>query len=146
MLVQVVRIASAILLLAIGGIHLALVLTGTGGVLGLLFILNAVAGTALAAGMLLLRGRLLAYSSVLGLLFSLASLLALLLALTVGLFGITERWTTALVPETVLVDAVAAIALAIAVKVDAVRGRARSKAVPPEVEPTTGRPSPRQRS
>jgi hypothetical protein len=114
MLVWVVRIASAALLLAIGGIHLFLVLDGTGGILGVMFVLNAVAGVALAAGMLLLRGRLLLLDTVLGLLFSVASLLALLLALTVSLFGITEKWTRTLVPQTVAVDAVAAVVLAIA--------------------------------
>src|SRR5437763_5405515 len=97
MLVWVVRIASAALLLAIGGIHLFLVIDGTGGILGLMFSLNAVAGIALAAGMLLLRDRFLMVDTVLGLLFAIASLLALLLALTVSLFGITEKWTHPLV-------------------------------------------------
>src|SRR4051812_39421824 len=114
MLVWVVRIVSALLLLAIGGIHLFLVIDGTGGILGVMFVLNAVAGIALAAGMLLLRGRLLMLGTLLGLLFSIASLLALLLALTIGLFGITEKWTTALVPQTVVIDALAVVVLAIA--------------------------------
>jgi hypothetical protein len=114
MVVRVVRIASAIVLLAIGGIHLFLVLDGTGGILGLMFVLNGLAGIGLAAGLLLLRGRLLLLDMVLGLLFSIASLLALLLALTVGLFGITERWTRPLVPQTVVVDSVAVVVLAIA--------------------------------
>jgi hypothetical protein len=113
MLVWVVRIASAILLLAIGGIHLFLVLTGTGGILGVMFVLNAIAGIALAVGMLVLRGRLLMLGTVAGLLFSIASLVALLLALTVSLFGITERWTRPLVPQTVAVDSVAVVVLAI---------------------------------
>jgi hypothetical protein len=112
MLVRLARTASAVLLLAIGGIHLFLVLTGTGGVLGVLFVLNAVAGAALAAGMLLLRDRLLMLDTVLGLLFSFASLLALLLALTIGLFGITEEWGRPLVLQTVVVDAVAVVVLA----------------------------------
>jgi hypothetical protein len=113
MRVWVVRIASAILLLAIGGIHLFLVANGTGGILGVMFVLNGIAGVALAAGMLLLRGRLLMLGTLLGLLFSVASLLALLLALTIGLFGITEKWTTALVPQTVVIDAIAVVVLAI---------------------------------
>jgi hypothetical protein len=114
MLVRVVRVASAILLAGIGGIHLFLVLTGTGGILGLMFVMNAVAGVALAVGMLLLRGRLLLLDTVLGLLFSVASLLALLLALTVSLFGITERWSRPLVPQTVVIDSVAVVVLAVA--------------------------------
>jgi hypothetical protein len=114
MFVKVCQIASAVLLLAIAGIHLFLVFDGVGGVLGVLFVLNAVAGLALAIGMLALRGRLLLLGAVLGLLFSIGSLLALMLALTVGLFGIREVWTFTLVPQTVVVDALAVVVLAIA--------------------------------
>lgn len=117
MLVRVVRIASAILLLTIGGIHLFLVFDGVGGLLGVMFVLNAIAGVVLAAGMLLLRGRLLALGAVAGLLFATASLLALLLALTVGLFGIREVWSFTLVPQTVVVDSVAIVVLAVATAV-----------------------------
>jgi hypothetical protein len=117
MLVKALRIASAILLLAIGGIHLFLVLDGVGGILGVMFVLNGIAGVVLAAGMLLLRGRLLALDAVGGLLFAIASLLALLLALTVGLFGIHEVWSFTLVPQTVVVDSVAIVVLAIATAV-----------------------------
>lgn len=59
------------------------------------------------------RGRLVKVTTVLGLLFIIASLLALVLALTVGLFGITEVWTFTLVPETVVIDAVGVVLLAI---------------------------------
>jgi hypothetical protein len=107
------RILSAIVLLAIGGIHLFLVFDGVGGLLGVLFVLNAIAGIVLAIGMLVLRGRLLKVATVLSLLFTIASLLALLLALTVGLFGITETWTFTLVPQTVVVDAIGVVVLAI---------------------------------
>ena len=112
--VRILRIVAAVLLLAIGGIHLFLVLDGVGGILGVLFVLNGVAGAALAIGLLVLRGRRLLAAAVLGLLFAVASLAALLLALTVGLFGITETWTFTLVPETVVVDAVAVVVLAAA--------------------------------
>jgi hypothetical protein len=107
------RILSAILLLAVGGIHLFLVFDGVGGTLGVLFVLNAVAGIVLAIAMLVLRGRLLKLATVLGLLFLIASLASLLLALTVGLFGITEVWTFTLVPQTVVVDAIGVVVLAI---------------------------------
>jgi hypothetical protein len=112
MFTRTLRIASAILLLAIGGIHLFLVLDGAGGLLVAPFLLNGVAGIVLAVGMLILRGRLLLLATVAGLLFAIASLLALVLALTVGLFGIHEHWTFILVPQTVIVDAVAIIVLA----------------------------------
>jgi hypothetical protein len=109
-----IRILGAIILLAIGGIHLFLVFDGVGGVLGVLFILNAIAGIVLAIGMLALHGRLLKLATVLGLLFVIASLLALVLALTVGLFGITETWSFTLVPETIVVDAIGVVVLAVA--------------------------------
>ena len=109
----ILRILSAILLLAVAGIHLFLVFDGVGGTLGVLFVLNAVAGLVLAIGMLVLRGRLLRLATVLGLLFLIASLASLLLALTVGLFGITEVWTFTLVPQTVVVDAIGIVVLAI---------------------------------
>ena len=109
----ILRILSGILLLAVGGIHLFLVFDGVGGTLGVLFVLNAIAGIVLAIGMFVLRGRLLKLATVLGLLFLLASLASLLLALTVGLFGITEVWTFTLVPQTVVVDAIGIVVLAI---------------------------------
>jgi hypothetical protein len=112
-LLRVMRIVSAIVLFAIGGIHLFLVFDGVGGALGVSFILNAIAGIVLGIGMLILRGRLLQIAAILSLLFIIASLLALLLALTVGLFGITESWSFTLVPETVVVEAIGIVVLAI---------------------------------
>jgi hypothetical protein len=113
-LLRVMRILSAIVLFAIAGIHLFLVFDGVGGVLGVLFILNAVAGIVLGIGMLILHNRLLKLATVLGLLFAIASLLSLVLALTVGLFGITETWDFTLVPQTVVVDAIGIVVLAVA--------------------------------
>ncbi|HKT56147.1 MAG TPA: hypothetical protein VJR25_05190 [Microbacterium sp.] len=110
----VMRILSAIVLLAIASIHLFLVFHGVGGVLGVLFVLNGVAALVLTIGMLTLRGRWLQIASVLSLLFVIATLAALLLALTVGLFGIVEVWTFILVPQTVVVESVGIVVLAIA--------------------------------
>jgi hypothetical protein len=120
----ILRILSAIALLAVAGIHLFLRFDGTGGILGVLFILNGIAGIVLAIGMLALRGRLLTLATVLSLLFLLASLASLLLALTVGLFGIHEVWTYTLVPQTVIVDAVGVVVLAITT-IAALRGSSR---------------------
>ncbi|HEY0248258.1 MAG TPA: hypothetical protein VGC45_08345 [Gryllotalpicola sp.] len=111
---RVMRILSAVFLLAIGGMHLFLVFDGVGGSLGVSFVLNAVAGIVLAIAMLFARGWLLKLATVLSLLFIIASLLALVLALTVGLFGITEVWTFTLVPETVIVEAIGIVVLAVA--------------------------------
>ncbi len=111
---MVMRILSAIVLVAVGGIHLFLVFDGVGGVLGVLFVLNAIAGLVLAIGMLVLRGRLLVITGILSVLFVLATLVALLLALTVGLFGITETWDFTLVPESVIIESIGVVVLAIA--------------------------------
>ena len=107
------RILSAIALLAAGGIHFYLALNGVGGFLGVMFILNDVAGLVLAAGMLLLRGRLLQLVTVLSLLFLIATLGALVLALTVGLFGIHQTWNFTLVPQTVIVESIGIVVLGI---------------------------------
>ena len=109
----VMRILSAIFLLATGGIHLYLVFNGVGGILGVAFVLNAVAGLVLALGMVVLQGRLLKLTTVLSLLFLIATLGALLLALTVGLFGISQTWDFMLVRETVIVESVGVVVLAI---------------------------------
>lgn len=109
----VLRILSAVLLLAAGGIHLYLVFNGVGGILGVLFTLNFVAGLVLAIAMVVLRGRLLQVASVLSLLFMIATLLALVLSLTVGLFGITQTWDFTLVPETVIVESIGVVVLAL---------------------------------
>lgn len=108
------RILSVIVLVFVGGIHLFLVFDGVGGLLGTLFVLNSVAAFVLAIAILVFRDRLLQAALALGLLFLIASLLALWLALTVGLFGIREVWTFTLVPETVIVESVGIVILAIA--------------------------------
>ena len=110
---RVMRILSTIFLLATGGIHLFLVFDGVGGILGVMFVLNAVAALVLAIGLLVLHGRVAQAATVLSLLFLLATLGALLLALTVGLFGITETWTFTLVPQTVVVESIGIVVLAV---------------------------------
>ncbi len=112
-LLWVMRILSAIVLLVVGGIHLYLVFDGMDGVLGVAFVLNGIAGIVLAIAMVVLRGRLLQLATVLSLLFVIATLLALILALTIGLFGITESWDRALVPQTVIIEAIGIVVLAV---------------------------------
>jgi hypothetical protein len=104
---------SAILLLAMGGIHLYLVFNGVGGTLGMLFVLNAVGALVLAIAMVVFRGRLLLLASVLSVLFMAGTLLALVLALTVGLFGIHEVLSFQLVPTTLVVESIGTIVLAL---------------------------------
>ncbi|MFR9805250.1 hypothetical protein ACL02T_23635 [Pseudonocardia sp. RS010] len=105
------QVLGALFLLAMGGIHLYLVLHGTGGVLGVLFLLNALGGLVLAIALLVLRGRLLVLASVLALLFMAGTLLALVLALTVGLFGIRSSLDYALAPTTLVVESVGTVVL-----------------------------------
>ncbi|GAA1838855.1 hypothetical protein GCM10009836_17350 [Pseudonocardia ailaonensis] len=105
------RLLSALALLAMGGLHLWLVFHGTGGILGVLFVLNAIGGLALAIAMLATRGRLLLVSSVLSLLFLGGTLLALVLALTVGLFGIRSSLSYDLATTTLVVEAIGVVVL-----------------------------------
>ncbi len=107
------RIASAILLLIMGGIHVYLVFNGVGGLLGALFVLNGIGALALAIAIIVLRGRLLLLATVLGLLFMAGTLLALVLALTVGLFGIHEVLSFTLVPATLVIESIGTIVLAV---------------------------------
>ena len=109
------QVLSALSLLAMGGIHLYLVFNGTGGVLGRLFVLNAAGGLVLAIAMIVLRRRLLLVASVLSLLFLGGTLLALVLALTVGLFGIRSSMTYQLVPTTLVVESIGTIVLVVTI-------------------------------
>jgi hypothetical protein len=96
-----------------GAIHLYLVFDGVGGLLGGLFVVNGIGAFALAIAVMVLRGRLLALATVLSLLFMLGTLLALILALTVGLFGIHEVLSFKLVPTTLVVESIGTVILAI---------------------------------
>src|SRR5947207_7620332 len=107
------RLLSVIMLLVMGGIHLYLVFDGVGGTLGKLFVLNAIGALILAIAMIVLRGRLLSLATALSLLFMVGTLLALILALTVGLFGIHEVLSFKLVPTTLVVESIGSIILAI---------------------------------
>lgn len=105
------RVLSAVLLLAMGGIHLYLRFHGTGGMLGMLFLLNAIGAVVLAVAMLVARGRLLPGATMLSLLFMAGTLLALVLALTVGLFGIRSSLDFQLAPTTLVVESIGTIVL-----------------------------------
>lgn len=107
------RLLSVVVLLVMGGIHLYLVFYGVGGVLGALFVLNAVGALVLAVGVVGLRGRLLLLATVLSVLFMAGTLLGLVLALTVGLFGIHEVLGFKLVPTTLVVESIGTVILAI---------------------------------
>jgi hypothetical protein len=107
------QVLSALFLLAMGGIHIYLVFHGVGGVLGALFVVNAIGALALATAMIVLRRQLLRVASMLSLLFMAGTLFALVLALTVGLFGIRETLNFQLVPTTLVVESVGTVVLAV---------------------------------
>ena len=107
------RAVSALFLLAMGGIHLYLVFHGVGGVLGALFVVNAVGALVLTIAMVVVRGRLVPLACALSLLFMVGTLLALVLALTVGLFGIRETIDFQLVQTTLVVESIGTIVLAV---------------------------------
>jgi hypothetical protein len=100
------------MLLAMGGIHIYLVFDGVGGLLGGLFVVNAVGALALAVAIIVLRGPLLLLTAGLSLLFMVGTLVALVLALTVGFFGIREVISFTLVPTTLIVESIGTIVLA----------------------------------
>jgi hypothetical protein len=104
---------SVVALLVMGGIHLFLVLDGVGGTLGVLFVLNAVGALVLAVALVVLRGPLLLVANVLSVLFMAGTLLALILALTVGFFGIHEVLSFKLVPTTLVVESIGTVVLAV---------------------------------
>jgi hypothetical protein len=108
------RLLSALFLLAMGGIHLYLVVFGgTGGVLGNLFLVNAIGGLVLAVAMLVAQRGLLVVASVLSLLLMAGTLLALVLALTVSLFGIRQQLSGELVVPTLIVESIGTIVLVV---------------------------------
>jgi hypothetical protein len=111
--VMIWQLVSALFLLAMGGIHLYLVFNGTGGILGILFVLNFAGGLVLAIAMVVARGWLLPVVSVLSLLFLVGTLLSLVLALTVGLFGIRSSLSYELAPTTLVVESIGAVVLAV---------------------------------
>jgi len=107
-------VLSALFLLAMGGIHLYLVVFGgTDGVLGFLFMVNAIGGLVLAVAMLVAQRGLLVVASVLSLLLMAGTLLALVLALTVSLFGIRQQLSGELVVPTLIVESIGTIVLVV---------------------------------
>jgi hypothetical protein len=125
------RVLSVLFLLTMGGIHLYLALKGAGS-LETPFWLNAVGGLVLAVAIVVLRGRLLLLASVLSTLFMAGTLLALVLALTVGLFGIHEVLSYQPAQITLVVESIGTIVLAVttALLYQTMRGRlTQSRAV-----------------
>ena len=86
------RVVGALLLAAMGWIHLDLWLDGykTIDIIGPAFLLNTIGGFGLAALLLVTPRRFLPWVAALGALFCIGTLGALILSTTVGLFGFVE--------------------------------------------------------
>lgn len=113
------RLVGAALLIAMGGIHLYLYFHGyrTLTTIGPLFLLNAVLGALTAIVVLGTPRRWLGWISLAGAALQAGTLGALMLSLTVGLFGFHESTKAPLVITTIIVElAGAVVLLALAVR------------------------------
>ncbi len=113
-LLWLLRIAGAVLLLAMAWIHWVLWLDGyrTIDVIGPAFLLDVAAGVVLAGAVLAAPPRLLPWAAALGALTAAGTLAALLLSTTVGLFGFIESTAAVLWWESFWVELAAAVVLA----------------------------------
>jgi hypothetical protein len=110
------RILGAALLVGMGWIHFYLWQDdgySTVSIIGPLFLVNAIVGVVLAVAVLGTPNRFLALVSGLSALFTLGTLGALLLSLTVGLFGFTESSAAPLFRSTLWVESGGVVVLAI---------------------------------
>lgn len=112
-LIATLRMASAVLVIAMGAIHLYLWQQGYRDlpVIGVLFLLNVV-GSGLLTILLAMPGRALAIFATFGVVFTVGTLAALMLSLTVGLFGFREYVGNPLVLPTIAVEAAGTVTLA----------------------------------
>jgi hypothetical protein len=109
------RLVGAGLLAAMAAIHLHLYYGGYRGIatIGPLFLLNGVLGILAAVVTLGVPRRWLGWVSLAGAAFQAGTLGALVLSLTVGLFGFTETTSAPLVRTTIIVEAAGAVVLLI---------------------------------
>jgi hypothetical protein len=108
------RVAGAGLLLAMAWIHWHLYEIGFSGIhlIGPAFLANALLGCLAAVAVVLTPTRWLGLAAGASALLDAGTLGALVLSLTVGLFGFHETTSAALLPQTVIVEAVGTVVLA----------------------------------
>ena len=110
------RVVGAGLLAAMAGIHVYLYLNGYRGVptIGLLFLLNGIGGGILTIAVIGAPRRFLGVAGLLGALFELGTLAALVAAILIpgGLFGFQESAQAFLVPTTLTVESAGVVVLA----------------------------------
>lgn len=109
------RLAVAALSTAMGLIHGYLWVTGYRDLplIGPSFLVNWFGGVVLALALLLVPQRMLGWVAAAGAVFTAGSLGALLVSLTVGLFGFTESMAAPLVPTTLAVESVGTVLLGV---------------------------------
>jgi hypothetical protein len=110
------RVLGAALLAAMAGIHVYLYLNGYQGVptIGVLFLLNGIGGAILTIAVSGAPRRVLGVAGLLGALFELGTLAALVAAILIpgGLFGFQESVQAFLVPTTLAVESAGVLVLA----------------------------------
>lgn len=108
-----VRILGALLLATTGAIHLYLYLHGyrTTEIIGPMFLLNVVLAGIAAVLMLVTPRRWLGWTALAGGLLELGTLAALVVSLTVGLFGFHESTRAPLVGSTIVVESAGTVVL-----------------------------------
>jgi len=108
------RIVGALLLAAMAVIHLVLWFQGYRdiAVIGPGFMVNAVGGLVLAVAVLVVGTRRLPLVAGIATVFTAGSLGALVISLTVGLFGVSEQLDTPFVPTSLIVEAIGTVVLA----------------------------------
>jgi len=117
------RIIGAGLLAAMAGIHIYLWGDGYRDIptIGLLFLLNGIGGGILALAVLCTPNRWLPVVAGLSALFTLGTLLALVISLTGGLFGIQEQLRTPFVVTTLIVEGAGVVELTLLAFLDRMR-------------------------
>lgn len=121
----VARLAGAALLVAMAAIHLWLWFQGYAEIdlVGPAFMVDAVAGTVLGVALLAVPLRVVAAVALLGAVVVAGTLGALLLSLTVGLFGFFDTIDAPLVPTTLVVEVLGVIVLLATAGLAVVRAR-----------------------
>lgn len=109
------RIAGAVLSAAMAAIHLYLWVDGYRDLptIGPLFLLNAIGGGLLTLALLVAGRRLLGPVAGLGALFTAGTLAALVISMTVGLFGVRETLQVPYVLSTLVVESLGTVVLVV---------------------------------
>lgn len=109
------RVVGALLVAAMAVVHLLLWFEGFRDIpiIGPGFLVNAVGGLVLAVALVTVGRRMLPAVAGVTTLFTAGSLAALVISLTVGLFGVREQLSTPWVPTSLIVEGIGTVVLAV---------------------------------